>query len=218
MSPNEKWEQGLQSELPPIPFPSIDVERLFWRLHHKTREKNQKGISLFGMHYWSPGLSKLPAKDINDRPVKFGIRYDPSDISCLAIFRDGKFVCDVRAKELRLANNEYKKVSRWECEMAKDLARKDGKSARDWVAYLNGLRELFEKRKAEKKEALRKARKDTSKSSPKVDISAMSKAIEQAPNSQDEVDDRYIADFSRHGSTNRSRSVYHVRNSNFNRR
>ena len=153
------------------------------------------------MHYWSPGLSKLPAKDINDRPVKFGIRYDPSDISRLAIFRDGKFVGDVRAKELRLANNEYKKVSRWECDMAKDLARKDGKSTRDWVAYLNGLRELFKKRKAEKKEALRKARKDNSKSSPKVDISAMSKAIEQAPTSQDEVYDRYIADFSRHGST-----------------
>src|SRR5229473_2415649 len=150
MRPNEKWEQGLQSESPPIPFPSIDVERLFWRLHHQTREKNQKGVSLFGMHYWSVGLSKVPAKDINDRRVKFGIRYDPSDISRLAIFRNGKFVCDVHAKELRLANNEYKKVSRWECEMAKDLARKDGKPARDWVAYLNGLRDLFEKRKAEK--------------------------------------------------------------------
>ena len=36
MSPNEKWEQGLQSEPPPIPFPSIDVERLFWRLHHQN--------------------------------------------------------------------------------------------------------------------------------------------------------------------------------------
>jgi hypothetical protein len=86
--------------------------------------------------------------------------------------------------------------------MAKDLARKDGKPARDWVAYLNGLRELFEKRKVEKKEAQRKARKGNSKSSPKLDISAMSKAIEQVPTSQDEEDDRYIAGFIRHESTN----------------
>ena len=122
MRPNEKWEQGLQSESPPVPYPSIDVERLFWRLHPQTRQKNQKGISLFGMHYWSPGLSKVPFKE-KGKPVKVGIRYDPSDISRLAIFRDGKYICDVRPKELRLANNEYKSVSLWEREMAKDLAR-----------------------------------------------------------------------------------------------
>ena len=201
MSPNERWEQGLQSESPPIPFPSIDVERLFWRLHHQKREKNQKGISLFGMHYWSPGLSKVPSKDINDKPVKLGVRYDPSDISRIAIFRDGKYVCDVRSKELRLANNEYKPLSLWEREMAQDLARKDGKQARDWVAYLDGLRELFDKRKAEKKQAQQKARKGNAKSSPKVDISGMSKAIEQASTSHDEEYERYIAGFTRPKST-----------------
>jgi transposase InsO family protein len=201
MSPNEKWEQGLQSEPPPIPFPSIDVERLFWRLHHQKREKNQKGISLFGMHYWSAGLSKVPSKDINDKTVKFGIRYDPSDISRLAIFRDGRYVCDVRPKELRLANNEYKSVSRWEREMAQDLARKDGKPARDWVDYLNRWRELFDKRKVEKREAQRKAKKGNSKSLPKVDIGGMSKAIEQASTSHDEEYERYIAGFSRPEST-----------------
>lgn len=202
MSPNKKWEQGLQSESPPVPYPSIDVERLFWRLYPQTRQKNQKGISMFGMHYWSPGLSKVPTKDINDKPVKIGIRYDPSDISRIAIFRDGKYICDVRPKELRLANNEYKSVSLWEREMAKDLAINDGKAARDWVAYLNGLRELFEKRKAEKKEAQQKARKGNSKSSPKVDISSMSKAIEQVPSFQDEEYDQYIASFTLHRSTN----------------
>jgi transposase InsO family protein len=202
MSPNEKWEQGLQSELPPFPYPSIEVERLFWRLHHQRRENNQKGISLFGMHYWSPVLSKVPSKDINDKPVKFGIRYDPSDISRLAIFRDGKYICDVRAKELRLANNEYKLVSLWERELAKELACNDGKAARDWVAYLNGLRDLFDKRKAEKKEAQRKARSGKAKVSPKVDVSEMSKAIEQVSTSDDEDYDRYIAGFTRHTSTN----------------
>ena len=151
------------------------------------------------MHYWSPGLSKVPSKDINDKPVKFGIRYDPSDISRLAIFRDGKYVCDVRAKELRLANNEYKEVSLWEREMVKDLARKDGKSARDWVDYLNRWRELFEKRKAEKKEAQRKAKKGNSKS-PKVDVSEMSRALEQVSASQDEEYDQYIAGFTRQES------------------
>lgn len=197
ITPNEKWEQGLQSELPPFPFPSIDVERLFWRLYPQTREKNQKGISLFGMHYWSPGLSKVPAKDINDKPVKFGIRYDPSDISRLAIFRDGKYICDVRPKELRLANNEYQEVSLWERKMAKDLAREDGKPSQHWVAYLKGLRELFQKRKAEKKEAQRRAKKGKSKSLPKVDVGEMTKAIERASTSHDEEYDRYIAGFGR---------------------
>ena len=200
MTPNEKWEQGLQSESPPIPFPSIDVERLFWRLYPQTREKNQKGISLFGMHYWSPGLSKVPSRDSKNKRVKLGIRYDPSDISRLAIFRDGKYVCDVRAKELRLANNEYKEVSLWEREMAKDLAQKDGKQARDWVAYLEGLRELFEKRKAEKKQAQRKAKKGNSKS-PRVNVSDMSRALEQVSALQDEEYDRYIAGFARPKST-----------------
>ncbi len=201
MSPNDKWEQGLQSESPPFPYPSIEVERLFWRLHPQTRQRNQKGISLFGMHYWSPGLSKIPAKDINDKPVKIGIRYDPSDISRIALFRDGKYICDVRPKELRLANNEYKSVSLWERELAKDLALDDGKATRDWVAYLNGIREVHERRKAEKKNAQQKARKGGSKSSPKVDIAQMSEAIEQASPSLDGDYDRYIAGFARPEST-----------------
>jgi transposase InsO family protein len=201
MSPNEKWEQGLQSESPPVPYPSIDVERLFWRLYPQTRQKNQKGISLFGMHYWSPGLSKVPSKDVKDRPVKIGIRYDPSDISRIAIFRDGKYICDVRPKELRLANNEYKSVSLWEREMAKDLAVNDGKAAGDWVAYLKGLSELFEKRKAEKKQAQREAKKGNLKPSSKVDVSEMGRALEQASTSHDEEYDRYIAGFARPKST-----------------
>ncbi len=201
MSPNDKWEQGLQSEIPAMPYPSIDVERLFWRLHYQRREKNQKGISMFGMHYWSPGLSKVPSRDINDKPVKLGIRYDPSDISRLAIFRDGKYVCDVQAKELRLANNEYKSVSLWERELAKELAHNDGKAARDWVAYLDGLRELFEKRKAENKSTQQKARKSNSKSSSRVDVTEMSHALEQVVVSQDEEYERYIAGFARREST-----------------
>jgi transposase InsO family protein len=201
MSPNDKWEQGLQSEIPVFPYPSIDVERLFWRLHPEKRQKNQKGISLFGMHYWSPSLSKIPSKNINGKSVKLGIRYDPSDISCLSIFRDGKYVCDVRAKELRLANNEYRSVSLWERELAKELACNDGKATRDWVAYLNEIRDVIDKRKAEKKEAQRRARKSNSKSSPKVDISEMSKAIEQVSASNEEEYDRFIAGFTRHAST-----------------
>src|SRR5260370_14738269 len=201
MSPNQKWEQWLQSESPPIPYPSIDVERLFWRLYPQTRQKNQKGISLFGMHYWSTGLSKVPFKDVKNKPVKIGIRYDPSDISRIAIFRDGKYICDVRPKELRLANNEYKSVSLWEREMAKDLAVNDGKAAQDWVAYLKGLSELFDKRKAEKKQAQREAKKGNLKPSSKVDVSEMDRALEQASTSHDEEYDRYIAGFARPKST-----------------
>ncbi len=92
-------------------------------------------------------------------------------------------------------------MSLWERELAKDLALNDGKAARDWVAYLNGLRELFDTRKAEKKQAQRKARKGNSKPSSKVNVSEMGRALEQVSAFHDEEYDRYIAGFTRPKST-----------------
>ena len=92
-------------------------------------------------------------------------------------------------------------MSLWERELAKDLAINDGKAARDWVAYLNEIREVNEKRKAEKKQALRRARKSNLKLSSKVDVSEMGRVLEQASTSHDEEYDRYIAGFARPKST-----------------
>ncbi len=85
--------------------------------------------------------------------------------------------------------------------MAKDLAVNDGKAAQDWVAYLKGLSELFKERKAEKKQAQRKAKKGSSTSSSKVNVGEMSRALEQISASQDEEYERYIAGFTRQESS-----------------
>src|SRR6266487_1517346 len=160
MTPNQKWEQGLQSIPPAVPPLTEEVKRYFWREFNGTREIRGKGISLFNMHYWSPKLgSKIAPKAERGKPIQYEIRYDPSDISCVALFRGKLYIDDIKAKELRLSNNEYRSVSLWERELSKDLARSKGQATRDWVAYLNGLRELTETRTTEKKAAQRAAKK-----------------------------------------------------------
>ena len=170
MTPNQKWAEGWQLEFPQVPVLTLSVRRQFWRMHHETRQIHQKGISLFGMHYWSPKLGgpDAPKVEQNDQPIKYAIRYNPSDISCLAVFRNGHYVCDVKAKELRLGNGEYRSVSIWERELSKDLARDDGQATRDWLEYLNRIRDLNEKRSLEKKSAKRKANQPQPKPVPNL--------------------------------------------------
>ena len=206
MTPNQKWEQGLRSIPPAVPSLTKEVKRYFWREYNGTREIRGKGISLFGLHYWSPKLgSKMaPKADQAGRPVAYAVRYDPSDISRVAIFRDGHYVDDVKAKELRLANNEYRSVSLWERELSKDLARSEGQAFRDWVAYLNGLRDLTETRTAEKKAAQRAARRLESKASLKsktpkaAEVQKVNEAVNQITTPQDKEYQSRLARFAAH--------------------
>jgi hypothetical protein len=207
MTPNQKWEQGMQSIPPAVPPLTEEVKRYFWREVNGTREIRGKGISLFNMHYWSPNLgSKMaPKADQKGRPIAYAIRYNPSDISRVAIFRDGRYIEDVKAKELRLGNNEYRSVSFWELELSKDLARKDGQALRDWQAYLNRLRDLTETRTAEKKAAQRAAKRlksgsstRKSKLSPKVDVQTVNDAVKQVTTSNVQEYGNRLARFGRH--------------------
>jgi hypothetical protein len=201
MTPNQKWAQGWQSEFPQVPSLTLSVRRQFWRLYHETREIRQKGISLFGLHYWSSQLGgpQAPKAEQNGQTVKYAIRYNPSDISCIAIFRNGRYACDVKAKELRLSNGEYRSVSIWERELSKDLARSDNQASRDWLAYLNRLRDLQEKRTTEKKAAKRKANQSKSKAPPKkADVKVVDEAIQQITTLNDQEYGKRIARFGRH--------------------
>lgn len=206
MTPNQKWEQGLQSIPPAVPPLTKEVKRYFWREYIGTREIRGKGIGLFNMHYWSPKLGSKMAPKANQkgRPIQYAIRYNPSDISCVAIFRDGLYVDDVKAKELRLGNNEYRSVSLWERELSKDLAREDGQASRDWQAYLNGLRDLTETRTTEKKAALRAAKKLKSTSSPRskssktADVQKENDAVNQITTPQDKEYQSRLARFATH--------------------
>ncbi len=205
MTPNQKWEQGLRSIPPAVPPLTEEVKRYFWREYNGTREILGKGIGLFNMHYWSPklGTTKAPKAERGKR-IQYTIRYNPSDISCVALFRDELYIDDIKAKELRLSNNEYRSVSLWERELSKDLALSEGQASRDWVAYLNGLRALTETRTTEKKAAQRAAKKLNSKASSRskaskaADVQKVNEAVNQITTPQDKENQSRLARFAAH--------------------
>ncbi len=207
MTPNQKWEQGLQSIPPAVPPLTEEVKRHFWRQYNGTRGIQDKGIGLFNMHYWSPkfGTPKVPKFEENrDELIQYAIKYNPADISCVALFRKGRYIDDAKAKELRLSNNEYRSVSLWERDLSKDLARSDGSASRDWLAYLNRLRDLQETRTKEKKAAQRAAKKlkaglsSQSKSSSNVDVQAVNEALEQITEPEEKEYQDRLARFANH--------------------
>lgn len=205
MTPNQKWEQGLRSIPPAVPPLTEEVKRYFWREYNGTREIHGKGIGLFNLHYWSPklGTTKAPKAEAGKR-VQYTIRYNPSDISSVALFRDNLYIDDVKAKELRLGNNTYRSVSLWERELSKDLARSEGQALRDWVEYLNRIRGVNETRTAEKKAAQRAAKRlksrasSKSKSSRAADIQQVNDAIKRLVTPQDKEYQSRLARFATH--------------------
>jgi hypothetical protein len=95
-------------------------------------------------------------------------------------------------------------VSLWERELSKDLARSEGQASRDWVAYLNGLRELTETRTTEKKAAQRAAKKlnskasSSSKASKTADVQKVNEAVKQITTPQDKENQSRLARFAAH--------------------
>jgi hypothetical protein len=151
MTPHEKWQECMENTWHP-PYPrNKAVERLFWRSDPNTRKINPRGISAFGMHYWSPDLEIAMRVNKDGTKVGYGFSYEPSDISRLAIFRDGEFVCDVFAKELRLPDDTYQHVSLAERKLAKKLAKSHHQNSQDWLQYMNEVKQLKELRMAEQK-------------------------------------------------------------------
>ena len=59
------------------------------------------------------------------------IRYDPADVSKIALFREDEWIDDIGAKELRLPDGSHKLTSLWEVETAKFLAREENGDSRD---------------------------------------------------------------------------------------
>ena len=135
MTPHEKWQEGLQMGLPLVPHLTPDVERLFWRMDTRTRILSRKGIAAFGLHYTSAALQHAPRTNSQGQSIQYTIRYDPSDISRLAIFQDGYWVTDVYAKELRLPDGTTQCLSVTERNMARQLARSMDHPARDWLQF-----------------------------------------------------------------------------------
>jgi hypothetical protein len=162
MTPNEKFLQGIENRLPLVPPLTPEVERLFLRLFPGTRAKSpSKGICAFGMHYWSNALAWADEYDANGNLIEYEFRYDPYDISWLALYRGGKYFCDVYAKELRREdytdkNHSVDPMSILEKELRTELVKSAGGSARDWLTPQAKLAETTKRRISEKRAAGKK--------------------------------------------------------------
>ena len=178
MTPREKWAEGLQLGLPLVPPRTPEVERLFWRTSPELRLITPKGICAFGFHYWSPLLSDVPRIGVDGKPVRYAFHYEAADISRLAIFREGHWIGDAWAKELRLADGTYQPISLWKRAIAKDLARGEGRAAGDWLTYLDEIDDLRKQRVAEKKTAHHPPKESGPGRVAPANLHAMDKAVQ----------------------------------------
>lgn len=160
LTPHEKWLAGLRLMTPVPPPLTPHLERCFWRLHPETRQATHNGLALFGLHYASPQLTDLRQPDRQGRQRQFRLRYDPADISRVAVFEDGAWLGDGFASELRLPDGRYEPTSLWELELAKTLAQQQsGERAprpASWLIHLLEARELIAQRQEEQKLIRRK--------------------------------------------------------------
>jgi len=159
LTPHQKWLEAMQANPVLVPPLTKKIERLFWRAYPDTRQNPQEGIRLFGMHYWSDFIGELERIDKRGQKLEYGIAYQPENISTIALFRDGGWVGDVYAKELKQPDNSYRSISLWEKEIAKDLAVANRKSSRDWLEHINEIDDLTKTRQTEKKKKRRSAEK-----------------------------------------------------------
>jgi hypothetical protein len=157
LTPHEKWVAGMQAGIPLVPSATAAMQRLFWRMNPSPRIINSKGICAFGLDYWSPDLSRAERVGKNGQPVPFNFHYDPADISCLALFRDGAWVGDVYAKQLRQPDGSLYLISLAERQLAQKMARQAGQSPRDWLRYIQEIDELNQTRQRERQAARRHA-------------------------------------------------------------
>jgi hypothetical protein len=124
----------------------------------EPRVITNKGVAAFGMHYWSPDLQGVSRVGWDKELIRYRFSYEPSDISRIALFQDGKQISLLEAKELRQADGSTMSISLWEQKLAKAMAQKKGYSARDWLKHIHELDELQQRRLAEKKKAHRMGR------------------------------------------------------------
>ncbi|MBK8128949.1 MAG: DDE-type integrase/transposase/recombinase [bacterium] len=160
LTPHEKWLAGLQLMTPVPPPLTTHLARCFWRLYPETRAATHMGLGLLGMHYWDVSLNDLRRPDRQGRRRRFHLRYDPTDVSRVAVFENGLWLGDAYARELRLADGCYEPVSLWELQIAKTVARQQqqGRLPRphSWLIHLLTARELIAQRQTEQKRIRRK--------------------------------------------------------------
>lgn len=163
LTPNEKWLEGMEGQLPGVPPLNKEMDRLFWRMHHDKRQITQQGISFRGDKYWSPEISGLPRIDRHGKPIEYVIRYDPSNVSCIALFHDGHWCGDAYSKQRRQSDGTTKAVSLWEHEIAACLSLDRQHYKADTEDFYADALKMGETRSAEKKQIQRELKKSSQK-------------------------------------------------------
>ena len=159
LTPHQKWLEGLQWGIPLVPPLTPALERSFWRMNAETRRITNKGISAFGLHYWSAELGNAQRVELDGHPVNYNFSYEPADISRIALFRNAQWVGDLHAKELRQPDGSTLSISLGEYQMAKVMAHRQGKDTHDWLGYIGEIDELTRSRLAEKKKIQRNVKR-----------------------------------------------------------
>ena len=169
-TPHQVWSEGISSSgLPMIPPFSPGTERSFMRLYPDVRSITSRGIAAFGLHYWSAELGGLARRDHTGKSIQYQFRYTPADMSRIAVFRDGIWVGDGKARELQQADGSIRKASLAEWTQAKQRVRDHdqqviGKTPGELV-LMTDLKELHERRSLEKK-ALKRGRPESKEVTP----------------------------------------------------
>lgn len=151
LSPHEKWVEGMAWHLAYVPAQTAEMARLFWRLSPQSRVLTNKGIHAFGMTYWSPHLQQATRVDMAGKQIRYRFRYDPHDISHLALFRDGRWLGDIEARELKQANGSVRSLSLWERDWHLKQVREADATHNHWLDFIHEVDVLSQQRLREQK-------------------------------------------------------------------
>jgi transposase InsO family protein len=154
LSPYEKWMSAIEeSGYKEVPPHTPAMERLFWRYVPRACAITEKGVGAFNMHYTSDQLRRLGKSRKQASGNVYQYSYDPDNISRIALFRNGDYLFDVFAKELRLPDGSLRVVSEAEMKLARDIARTRGAPLRSWYRFLDSkLADIIRQRQQERKE------------------------------------------------------------------
>jgi transposase InsO family protein len=176
LTPHEKWQAWMEMSLPQVPPPTATIQRLFWRMEAKPRRITRMGVNAFGMQYTAPELKRAERVNRQGQRVRYHFRYDPMDISRLALFKDGHWVCDVFARPLRLPDGSYRTISLAQHKLARQAAQAAGEESRDWLRYINEQDDLYRQRRLEQRQANQRTASPTQSM---TDTTTMTNALEQ---------------------------------------
>ena len=195
MTPHQKWMEAIQRiGLPDVPPRSQKVRRMFLRLYSGTRVITDKGVSVFGLSYTSAALGAADVIGKEDQKVEYSLRYDPADISTIALYREDRYIDDLTAKELRCTDGTPKATSLWEIKMAKALA-KDGGEEEDWLSYLNDAEKLAKTRRAERNRIRRQQKQRMQEGREDDEVERSQIQVEDLSSEDDAYLTQLVADF-----------------------